>query len=523
MAPPRSNSARRRRQRGPRLELRVYMLGLLILCVLGGLVAKLWWVQVARGEVYRAKISGRSYVTVRIPSVRGEIRDRNGIPLVQNRASYEVDFYLPDMVRGFKQQHDGQAPQIQYQGTQKGMPINQRRGGHRADREHGGRAPAGGPGPGEGLQREEAEDCSTATTRRFPSPTWRTSISRPSRSFPSTTWACRAWISPSSRCGNISTGRWPRTCSATWACRWMWTRTEAKKFTFYQPDVEGKSQIELAMDKYLRGSPGVRVMQRNTRGMIDSEVRTDPPKPGDNVYLTIDARIQMIAEQALRQPLLGRAAAVVVDPNNGDILAMASIPSFDPNVFIPSVSGKDWDALNKNPAVPLVDRAVSGFPPGSTFKIVTALAGLRKGMANAHYNCPGSITYGDRAFHCWIAEKGGSHGVLGLADALKVSCDCFFYQYGNAAGIESMDQIGEPARVRPEVRYRPLRREGGRHARAGMDEGEISRRRNGAPPTRRTSPSARGTCWPRRCSSPWPTPPWRMAASATRRGWSRPC
>jgi penicillin-binding protein 2 len=132
----------------------------------------------------------------------------------------------------------------------------------------------------------------------------------------------------------------------------------------------------------------------------------------------------------------------VVDPNNGDILAMASIPSYDPNVFIPACSPKDWEAINKDPAVPMVDRAVSGFPPGSTFKIVTALAGLRKGMANSRYNCPGSIPYGGREFHCWIAEKHGAHGVLGLADALKVSCDCFFYQYGNAAGINAIDQMG---------------------------------------------------------------------------------
>ena len=91
--------------------------------------------------------------------------------------------------------------------------------------------------------------------------------------------------------------------------------------------------------------------------------------------------------------------------------------------------------------MPLVDRAVSGFPPGSTFKIVTALAGLTKGMANAHYTCTGSVDYGGRPFHCWIAGK-GSHGTLGLADALKVSCDCFFYQYGNAAGIDALDKIG---------------------------------------------------------------------------------
>ncbi len=104
------------------------------------------------------------------------------------------------------------------------------------------------------------------------------------------------------------------------------------------------------------------------------------------MILTLDARIQMIAEEALRS--VGRAAAVVVDPNNGNILAMASVPSFDPNTFIPSIKAKDWDALRKNEANPLINRAVSAFPPGSTFKLVTSLAGLRKGFA-------------DRAFQLW--------------------------------------------------------------------------------------------------------------------------
>ena len=140
----------------------------------------------------------------------------------------------------------------------------------------------------------------------------------------------------------------------------------------------------------------------------------------------------MIVEQALRHPSLGRAAAVVVDPNNGEILGMGSVPSFDPNVFIPSISTKDWEVLNKDEAVPLVNRAVSGFPPGSTFKIITALAGLtRRTWPATISTAPAASRYGDHDFHCWIAEKHGSHGTLGLADALKVSCDCFFYQYGN--------------------------------------------------------------------------------------------
>src|SRR2546421_1406986 len=218
-------------------------------------------------------------------------------------------------------------------------------------------------------------------------------------------------------------------------------KEEAKKFTFYQADVEGKSNVEKAMDEYLKGKPGIRYMRRNAKGQIDGVLRDVPPAAGANVNLTIDARIQMIAEEALRA--VGRGAAVVVDPNNGNILAMASVPSFDPNTFIPSIKAKDWDALRKDEATPMVNRAVSAFPPGSTFKLVTTLAGLRKGLANKTFNCGGGVRYGDHFFHCWIGEKSGSHRTLGLPDAIKVSCNSFFYQFGNAAGIEAIDQTGD--------------------------------------------------------------------------------
>jgi len=432
---------RRRRRRGPNLEFRIYLVGFLILCALGAVVLRLWWVQVARGALYASRIAQKSEVTVRIPSVRGDIRDRNGIPLVQNRASYEVDFYLPDMVSGFRQRNGGLAPMVQYEAPVHGMEkpmreadiveivnsaviprlesldlardynAKQLKTHYRNDRE---------------IPFTYLEDIDFPTLAKFSEhdvglPGVNISI-KPVRQY---LYGALA----SDLLGYVG----------------MPVNTdedEASKYTFYQPDVEGKTQIEHYMDSYLRGAPGIRFMQRNTKGIIDGEVRTVQPKPGSNVILTIDARIQMIVEQALRQPLLGRAAAVVVDPNNGEILAMASIPSYDPNVFIPSVSPKDWADINKDPANPMVDRAVSGFPPGSTFKIVTALAGLQKKMANSKFDCTGSVTYGGRPFHCWIAAKGGQHGTLGLADALKVSCDCFFYQYGNAAGIDAIDQMG---------------------------------------------------------------------------------
>jgi penicillin-binding protein 2 len=428
---------RRRRRRGPRVELRIYIVGFCVLAVLGGILMRLWWIQVARGAQYAAKIAQRSEVTVRIPSVRGEIRDRNGIPLVQNRASYEVDFYLPEMVRGFKDRNDGQVPLIQYQGTQHGMPVRRTE----ADIVQIVNSAV--------IPRLESLDLAKDYNAKRLKTHYRNDTEIPFTYLEDIDFPTIAKFSehdvglPGVNIAIKPVRQYLYGALASHLLGYVGMpvnidEDDASHYNFYQPDVEGKSQIEL----YLRGTPGERIMQRNTRGVIEGEVKTIQPKPGDNVELTIDARIQMIAEEALRQPLLGRAAAVVVDPNDGDILAMASIPSFDPNIFIPSVSAKDWQGLNKNLAVPLVDRAVSGFPPGSTFKIVTALAGLKKGMADAHFTCTGSVTYGNRAFHCWIAEKGGSHGTLGLADALKVSCDCFFYQYGNAAGIDAIDQVG---------------------------------------------------------------------------------
>jgi penicillin-binding protein 2 len=143
-------------------------------------------------------------------------------------------------------------------------------------------------------------------------------------------------------------------------------KEEARKFTFYQSDVEGKSNVEKIFDEYLRGKPGIRYLRRNAKGTIDGVLREDPPMQGANVYLTIDARIQAIAEEAIRS--VARGAAVVVDPNNGDVLAMVSVPSFDPNTFIPSIKAKDWAALQKDEARPLVNRALALFRPAQPSK-----------------------------------------------------------------------------------------------------------------------------------------------------------
>jgi len=418
---------------------RLQFLALMFLAGLAALVGRLWFVQVAHGPEWTAKIRGSSEATVRIPSVRGEIRDRNGTTLVQNRASYEVDFYLPEMVKGYRERV-GPPPLTEYRSTINGMPKDLKE-------------PDIVKIVNSGIvprldDLDLARDYNSVQLQRH----FRTNTEVPYSYLKDIDFETMAKFSehdvglPGVDITIKPVRSYVYGALASHLLGYVGppddtNKEEAKKFTFYQSDVEGKSNVEKAMDEYLKGKPGIRYMRRNAKGQIDGVLREVPPTAGANVNLTIDARIQMIAEEALRA--VGRGAAVVVDPNNGNILAMASVPSFDPNTFIPSIKAKDWEALRKDEANPMVNRAVSAFPPGSTFKLVTTLAGLRKGLATKTFNCGGGVSYGDHFFHCWIGEKGGSHGTLGVSDAIKVSCNSFFYQFGNAAGIDAIDETGD--------------------------------------------------------------------------------
>src|SRR6266513_949169 len=420
-------------------RLRIQFLGLLMLMGMGALGLRLWWIQVAHGTEWTAQIRGSSQATVRIPSVRGEIKDRNGLALVQNRASYEVDFYLPEMVKGYRERF-GPPPLAEHRAIISGMPkdvkepdiikiVNDGIVPRLNDLDLARDYNAGQ------LQRHYRNDTEVPYSyiKDIDFPTM-AKFSEHDVGLPGVDIAIkpvRSYVYGSLAAHILGYVGAPDDTN----------KEEARKFTFYQGDVDGKSNIEKAMDDYLRGKPGVRYLRRNAKGTIDGVLREEPPQQGANVFLTIDARIQEITDEALRA--VSRAGAVVVDPNNGNILAMASVPSFDPNAFIPSIKKKDWEALRKDEGDPLVNRAISALPPGSTFKLITALAGLRKNLANAKYSCGGGVSYGDHFFRCWVAEKHYTHGTIGLADAIKVSCVSFFYQYGNAAGIQSIDQIGK--------------------------------------------------------------------------------
>ncbi|HEX4707505.1 MAG TPA: penicillin-binding transpeptidase domain-containing protein [Candidatus Udaeobacter sp.] len=422
-------------------RLRIQIVGLLMLLGIGALGVRLWWIQVAHGTEWTAQLRGSSQATVRIPSVRGEIKDRNGVTLVQNRASYEVDFYLPEMVKGYRERF-GSPPLSEYRAIINGMPKDQKEPDiirivnngivPRLNELDLARDYNAGK-----LQRHFRNDTEVPFSyiKDIDFPTM-AKFSEHDVGLPGVDIAIkpvRSYVYGSLASHILGYVGMPNDID----------KDEAKKFTFYQQDVEGKSNVEKVMDQYLRGKPGVRYLRKTAKGTLEGVQREDPPQQGANVFLTIDGRVQSIAEEALRA--VSRAGAVVVDPNNGNVLAMASVPSFDPNTFIPSIKAKDWQALQKDEGDPLINRSISCLPPGSTFKLITALAGLRgtKNLAGAKYGCYGGVSYGDHFFRCWVAEKHYTHGTIGLADALKVSCDSFFYQYGNAAGIQSIDAVGK--------------------------------------------------------------------------------
>jgi len=193
----------------------------------------------------------------------------------------------------------------------------------------------------------------------------------------------------------------------------------------------GQSGLEKIYDKLLRGTAGRRMIQVNAAGRKVKDLGIEEPRPGNDLYLTIDLDAQKAAEDGLGD----RAGAVVaMDPNSGEILAIASHPNYDPNLFPRGISPKDWVRLMDDPAHPLYNRAIqSVYPPGSTFKIIVALAGLSYGVITPDEKivCHGSLKSGRHSFRCWKKE---GHGAISLHQALVESCDVYFYTLGERIG-----------------------------------------------------------------------------------------
>lgn len=200
----------------------------------------------------------------------------------------------------------------------------------------------------------------------------------------------------------------------------------------------GRAGVEKAFDEQLRGKPGTQKFEVDARGRVVRELGATASVPGKDLVLSIDHQLQAVAQERLKEHRV--ASVVVLDVETGGILALASTPTFDPNDIVFRVDPKAWSRIARAKDEPLQNRAIRGqYPPGSTFKVVTALAGLHAGVIDAHetMRCPGVYRLGRASFRCWRAHGGG----INVHEAIKQSCDVYFYETAKRMGIDHLAAV----------------------------------------------------------------------------------
>jgi penicillin-binding protein 2 len=218
---------------------------------------------------------------------------------------------------------------------------------------------------------------------------------------------------------------------------------ETRAYADYRAgEVIGQAGVESLYQSHLRGRAGGRNLVVDVAGRVVEVLDEVRPVPGGRIHLTLDLDLQRVAEEGFLPDVLGghtwSGAVVALDPRNGDILALVSKPSFDPNDFAGGISAELWQQLVSDPRRPIQNRAISGqYPPGSTYKAIVAAAALEERAIDPDKRvyCPGSFTLGRRTYRCW---KRQGHGWMNLRDALVQSCDVYFYQAGLELGIDRL-------------------------------------------------------------------------------------
>ncbi|MBU2090087.1 MAG: penicillin-binding protein 2, partial [Alphaproteobacteria bacterium] len=202
----------------------------------------------------------------------------------------------------------------------------------------------------------------------------------------------------------------------------------------------GKNGVERTYDEYLRGKAGTSQVEVNALGRVIRELSREDGTPGRRIEITLDMELQRYAMERIGEE---SASAVILDVHNGDVLALASTPGFDPNAFNRGLTPKEWEELISNERGPLTNKAIAGqYAPGSTYKMVVALAALDAGVTtpNQRVFCPGHMELGDSRFHCW---KRHGHGHMDMRDAMKQSCDVYFYEMAKRLGINRIAAMSE--------------------------------------------------------------------------------
>jgi penicillin-binding protein 2 len=377
---------------------RIVWAGALCALCLSILVGRLWYLQIVRGGFFRDRSENNRLRTIFIPSPRGVIHDRHGEPIVRNRPSFNVELVVEDAPDVEKTVRDlaavvGEDPEVLQERVAK---QNKRR---RFEPKI--------------LLRDVSRDrvgAISAQRHRLPGVIV---SAAPAREYPFGGLASHV-------VGYI------REVSAE--------QLRIPAYSGYRAgDMVGQSGIEAFLERYLRGERGAQAVIVNAHGNKIGEAYFQPEIPGSDVFLTIDRKLQQVADESLSGK---KGAVVVMNARTGEILALSSAPTFEPALFTSELSKEAWADLTDQKTTKLSNRAVQGaFPPGSVFKIFVAAAALSEGVADTHEKtyCPGFLQFGKRAFRC---HKHSGHGSTDLFEAIVQSCDVYFYTIGQRLGVD---------------------------------------------------------------------------------------
>ncbi len=350
----------------------------------------------------------RTYV-LNIPAPRGQIVDRNGSPLAQTRVSYNLAIVFPTPTTFTDAQVMQYAePQIMLARSITGRPISVTQDLLLKHYKNRGVLPLV-------ISQDLKPDEIEAFNRRKPETL--TLLPTYQRFYPNGGLAGHI-IGYAGRTGRMPDG-------------------PIQNNEILWPGAEGREGLEQTFDDQLQGKEGQYTIVFDQTGRKASEQVVIPPQPGYNVVTTLDEELQRLCEQTLEKSVK-RGAIVILDPNNGDILAMASWPTINPNWFIPNISAEAFKALNDDPQIPLLPRAFrSAYPPGSTFKVAVGISAMEEHVieTDSEFSCPSSMEIGRIVFRNWKKTDSGS---LNFADALTQSCDTWFYQVGIKTGSRKM-------------------------------------------------------------------------------------
>lgn len=382
---------------------RIVPLAFGVVVIFGLLVLRLWYLQILYAEDYRALSENNRLRFLPVPASRGALMDRNGTVLVSNRPSFSLTL-IPQEIKDVEAMLDRLASLLGLDRAELGERWQKAKG----------RARYYPVVVAANITREQVEIVEENRQRLSGVEV----AVKPVReyNYQQSSAHLLGYIAEISE-----------------------KELDETAYQDYNPgDYVGKNGIERAWEEELHGEDGGRQLEVDSRGRVLRVLHESQPTVGNSLVLTIDQRLQQVAERAFGSQA---GAAVVMDVTNGEVLAFVSSPTFDPTLFSGKIPTDIWQGYLKDKRHPLQNKALSGqYPPGSTFKMITALAGLEAGLVNESSSvyCDGTYKLGSGKFRCWSRN---GHGSVNLRRSLKESCDVYYYQLGERLGIDRLAEM----------------------------------------------------------------------------------